>query len=130
MHVVGGALIDNKRLLVGLRAKGKQHADMWEIPGGKVEPGEDGPSALRREFEEELGCTIEVHEAIGEVTLNEPSATLVFVAYRCSLSAGRPVALEHQELRWIGEEELERLMWAPADRPLLDRFAHALRGSR
>jgi len=130
MRVVGGALIDNKRLLVGLRAEGKQHANMWEIPGGKVEAGEDEPSALRREFEEELGCRIEVHEKIGEVTLNEPTTKLVFVAYRCSLSSGVPEALEHQELRWVNEEAFESLTWAPADRPLLDRFAHALRGSR
>lgn len=130
MRVVGGVLIDNHRLLVGLRAEGKQHANMWEIPGGKVEAGEDEPTALRREFEEELGCTIQVHETIGEVRLDEPLTRLVFVAYRCSLLDGTPRALEHQELRWIGEEELKSLAWAPADRPLLDRFAHALRGSR
>jgi len=130
MRVVGGALIDNNRLLVGMRAAGKQHGDLWEIPGGKVEPGEDEPSALRREFLEELGCEIEVHESIGEVTLNQPDAALVFIAYRCSLRSGSPQALEHQELRWIGESDLHTLHWAPADRPLLDRFAHALRRSR
>lgn len=130
MRVVGGALIVNQRLLVGLRGEGKQHANLWEIPGGKVEPGEDEPTALRREFEEELGCTIEVHEQLGVVTLDEDKTTLVFVAYRCSLVSGEPKALEHGELRWIGEEEIDALTWAPADRPLLDRFAHALRGSR
>lgn len=54
IHKIGGILIKDKKLLVS-RSRNK---DIFVAPGGKVKPGEDNFSALRRELREEFGIEI------------------------------------------------------------------------
>ena len=54
--VVAAALIDaDDRVLIAQRPKGKQLADLWEFPGGKIDADERPEQALIRELAEELG---------------------------------------------------------------------------
>src|SRR5215467_10554281 len=52
--VVGAAIIARGRLLAAQRADPPELAGGWELPGGKVEPGESDQEALVRECHEEL----------------------------------------------------------------------------
>jgi 8-oxo-dGTP diphosphatase len=45
--------------LVQRRSQGTHLPGLWELPGGKVEPGEAPHRALERELAEELGITVE-----------------------------------------------------------------------
>jgi 8-oxo-dGTP diphosphatase len=47
-------------VLIAQRPKGWHQGGLWEFPGGKVEPGEDGCAALQRELREELGIEITI----------------------------------------------------------------------
>ena len=40
--------------------------ELWELPAGKLEPGEDPFAAARRELEEECGLTAEHYHPLGE----------------------------------------------------------------
>src|SRR5258708_37127754 len=57
--VVAAALIDvDDRVLIAQRPKGKQLADLWEFPGGKIDADERPEQALIRELGEELGIAV------------------------------------------------------------------------
>lgn len=63
--VVGAALFDDGgRLLAARRSAPPELAGRWELPGGKVEPGERPDAALVRELREELGVDAETVERV------------------------------------------------------------------
>lgn len=117
--VVGAAIVVDGRLLAARRTEPPQLAGGWELPGGKVDPGETPEQACVREVREELGCEIEVGRLLeGRQQL---TTELVLQAYVCRLVEGEPdpMLLEHDALRWLAPEELEDLRWLPADQPFL-----------
>jgi 8-oxo-dGTP diphosphatase len=123
IQVVGAAIVDGDRVLVAQRSGGP-YDGCWEFPGGKVEAGESDLSALAREIAEELGVAIAPQAFLGEVLLDgvvgggAPGASTLRL-WSARMTGGRPVAHEHEQVRWVGAEELEALAWIPADRPLL-----------
>ena len=122
--VVAGALISDGRLLVAQRARPPELAGLWELPGGKVAPGESDADALARELREELGVDVEVGERIGvDVPLSE---TTVLRAYLVRLTGGEVRALDHRALRWTDGAELRTLAWVPADTAWLPALESAL----
>ena len=58
--VVAGALIAGAALLVAQRDRPPELAGLWELPGGKVAPGESDAAGLARELHEELGVEVTV----------------------------------------------------------------------
>jgi 8-oxo-dGTP diphosphatase len=115
--VVGAAIVRDGRVLAARRSAPPELAGQWEFPGGKVEAGESERAALVRECREELGVDIEPGERLAEATIRPG---LVLRLYRATLLTGEPAALQdHDELRWLGADELDSVPWLPADRPLL-----------
>jgi 8-oxo-dGTP diphosphatase len=122
--VVGAALIEDGRVLAACRAQPRAHAGFWELPGGKVEPGESPESALHRECLEELGVEIVLRDRLGsDLVLG---GTAVLRVWSARLAGGAPVAREHAELRWLAASELESVEWLPADRVLLPELRYLL----
>jgi 8-oxo-dGTP diphosphatase len=135
--VVGAAVLDRldgpTRLLVGRRSSPESLAGLWEFPGGKVEPGEDPRSALRREVREELGVDIRVDL---EVPAGHPEGWLLGNGARMRVFTAvieegevRPLQ-DHDLLVWreMDRDRLQQLEWIPADRPIVDALVTMLRG--
>ncbi len=113
--VVGAVLERGGLILAARRGAGMTQPGLWEFPGGKVEPGETPTEALRREVAEELGCTVEVGAHVARCEHESASRVVVLNTYRCTVVAGEPRAIEHDEIRWVAPERLADLSWSPAD---------------
>ncbi len=119
--VVGAAIISDGRLLGAQRAEPPHLAGGWELPGGKVDPGESDEEALVRECHEELGVEVRLGRRIGgDWPLGEHALLRVWTA---EILAGEPAALEHLALRWLGPRELYDVDWLPSDRPVVELLA-------
>lgn len=114
--VVGAAIVSEGRLLAARRSAPSALAGGWELPGGKVEPGESEPDALVRECREELGVAIDAGERVpGEWPLRDG---LLLRVYLATLLGGTPRPLEdHDEVRWLSAADLFSVAWLPADVP-------------
>ena len=124
--VVAGALISDSALLVAQRKRPPELAGLWELPGGKVAPGETDAEALVRELREELGIDVAVGDRIGaDVAIGEG---LTLRAYLVSQTGGTLAALDHRALRWVDATELLGLAWVPADRAWLSDLRDLLGG--
>ena len=125
--VVAGAVIAGSTLLVAQRVRPPELAGRWELPGGKVAPGETERAALARELAEELGLAtgdIAVGDRLGDdIPLN---GTTTLRAYRVRLIRGEPQPHDHQALRWVTAPELPDVDWVPADRGWLGDLSRAL----
>lgn len=95
---------------------------LWELPGGKVESGEEPAAALAREVLEELGCEATVGKIDEVVFFAYPEFDLYMLVYRCTL-LGLPRAASVAEVAWVRPSDLTGYDLLPADIPLARRLA-------
>jgi 8-oxo-dGTP diphosphatase len=121
---VGAALLDGGRLLAARRTGPPALAGGWELPGGKVDPGEGEREALVRECREELGVEVELLERVGGDWPLPPSAVLR--VWTARVVVGEPVAgPDHSELRWLEPGAWMDVDWLEADLPVVRAVAEA-----
>ena len=122
--VVGAAVVRQGCVLAARRTTPAEAAGRWELPGGKVEPGESPEAALVREVAEELGCRVEVTGWLAGRVAIRPGLDLVVGTAR--LLDGDPVPAEHDLVRWLGPEQLDDVEWLEPDRPFLPELRERL----
>jgi 8-oxo-dGTP diphosphatase len=116
--VVAAVVRRGGALLVTRRPDRPGKPGQWEFPGGKVEPGEGEPEALRRELQEELGCAAEVGRLLLRHSHRYPDLEVDLAFYACAL-AGEPRALGVAELAWAPIGTLGTYDFLEADRAVL-----------
>ena len=125
IEVVGAIIKDGDKYLIGQRPAQKSQGGLWEFMGGKIEPGETPEEALKRECLEELALEIENERIIDSVVHEYPEKTIRLTLIECNPKNGSvPQALEHQAIRWMTMEEMNKFEFAPADQKLVNRIFH------
>src|SRR3954465_15958654 len=88
----------------------RPHGRGWEMPGGRVEPGEDVVQAAVREVAEETGCEVEVEALLGvDNRVSEPK--MLMVRFRCRYLSGEPrPSDETPEVGWFPYDEARAMI--------------------
>jgi len=123
IEVVGGILIKDGRLLLGLRAPHKSYPGCWDFLGGHLEAGESPWEALCRELTEELGTAVTAGTPLETFHFESPEeGPSVLHVFCVEAWDGEPRIAddEHLELRWFTSEAAQALsnLSSPAYRPL------------
>ena len=128
--VAACALVDRDgRVLLARRPPGKEHAGLWEFPGGKVEQGETAEAALVRELREELGiepCQ-RCLQPFAFSSHEQDGTYLLMPLYVCRQWDGFVSPREGQQVKWVAPASLDGCAMPPADVPLAAEIRDRLR---
>jgi 8-oxo-dGTP diphosphatase len=119
IEVSAALILERGRVLICQRASGAHHAEMWEFPGGKREPGESGEAALKREISEELGVSVEPGDLISKAHSAFGDKEIQLSLYLCSGMGVHPELREHKALAWVYGEDLLGYELPEADRKMI-----------
>jgi 8-oxo-dGTP pyrophosphatase MutT (NUDIX family) len=105
---IKGVLIRDERVLLVHNER-----DEWELPGGRIEPGETPEQCVAREITEESGLPVDVEEILDAWVYHIAVASkdVFIVTYGCtSASDAAPVlSHEHSRIAEFAEHEVSGL---------------------
>jgi 8-oxo-dGTP diphosphatase len=113
---------DQNRLLAVQRSNNMSLPLKWELPGGKIEPGETLEECIIREIDEELNIEIKIIEQIKFNIHSYPSITIKLIPFICKYFGGQVTLKEHANFKWLNKNELLDLDWAEADIPIINTY--------
>jgi 8-oxo-dGTP diphosphatase len=122
--VVGLVVWRGDRVLLLKRRPDDFMPNLWEIPGGHVEPGESLPDAMARELAEEtglrllaIGAVLPYYDYIGEAGRTRQWNVVAEV------EAEAPIVYpEHAAMAWVNRETYRRYPMTEEMRQLLDHL--------
>lgn len=113
-HIVTAFLRDGNRVLLCHRsAQRPRYPDVWDLPGGHVEPGELPGASLVRELREELG--IDIALPMGPPMHEIHADAVDMQIWLIETWKGTPANVapgEHDAIAWFTEDELGELSLA------------------
>ncbi len=122
IEVVAALIWDKDKFMICQRPANKARPFLWELVGGKVEPGETKEQALIRECREEHDITLEVDEVFTEAVHEYPDITIRLTVFNAEIAEGTPKLIEHNDLKWITPDEIPLYEFCPADLEILKRI--------
>jgi 8-oxo-dGTP pyrophosphatase MutT (NUDIX family) len=96
---INGIIIRNAQVILL-----KNERAEWELPGGKLEPGESPEGCVVREIAEELSLDVEVRRILDSwIYAITPEVRVLIVTYGCQERTQRAPVLshEHKQLGWF-----------------------------
>jgi len=108
---LAGCVIQNQdgHILLVHRNNGK-HVQ-WEIPGGKVDDGEEAIAAAVRELKEELGVVVRVVKRLGERAFEHGERRFHYIWFHAEIVDGQPRVMEpdvHDDLNFFSLDALRQ----------------------
>ena len=120
--IAGVVLRDNQILMV--RRKYGRYRQMWCIPCGHVEPGEDVRQAVKREIKEETGLDVEIGDVVDVLSTHHPGGKSVVGVYFLATEKGGILVAgdDASEAEFFPLDQPPTEMAFQADKVIMDRL--------
>ncbi|MFA7158607.1 MAG: NUDIX domain-containing protein [Kiritimatiellia bacterium] len=116
-------------LLLRRSMASKANAGKWDLPGGKVDPGEAFDQALLREVTEETGLTISLLRVAGSAESELPARKVAYLIMEGRVESGAiRLSPEHDDFRWVNVRELPSMDLAEQFQPFAKAYADSCAG--
>jgi mutator protein MutT len=106
LPVTAALIRKGDRILIAQRKPDDSLGGMWELPGGKIKPGESEKACIRREIREELDFEITVLEKLGVFQKEFSRRIIELHVFEGQYAGGQPKAIECNDWRWVTIPEL------------------------
>jgi len=113
-QVTAAVIIEDGRLFLARRPPGDALAGLWELPGGKIEPGETPQECLERELREELEMDAIAGDIVARTTYDYAHGSFEMLAIKTTRLSGFQLQA-HDQWAWVKWPDLARYELAPAD---------------
>ena len=123
-QVTAAVIIEDGLLFLVRRAEGQSLAGFWELPGGKIEPGESAQECLVRELQEELEMRAIVGEELARTEYHYDHGSFEMIALRTDRLSEFSLSV-HDEFKWVSKGDIEGVKLAPADVKLVGQLVAA-----
>lgn len=128
IEVAAAIIHADGKILAAQRGYG-DYKDGWEFPGGKLQPGETAREAIVREIAEELRVTIEPETLLTTVEYDYETFHLTMHCFVSHITEGKIELVEHEAMKWLGEDELDSVAWLPADVVVVEKLKEYLKNA-
>ena len=99
--VSSGLIIQNNKVLIGLRSRSDNGGGLWEFPGGKIEIDESSENAVIRELSEELDIIVRKPKKIMQYLHRFKNLIYDISFFEVVSFKGSIKKIVHDELKWV-----------------------------
>jgi len=116
-----------RRLLVTCRREGSHLAGLWELPGGKLAPGESAEACAEREVAEETRVVVRARARLPTIEWDYPEKRVALHPVECEWVSGDGETVEVADLIWATRADLLARTFPPANRALVAELCASAR---
>lgn len=115
---------EGRCLLLRRSMSSKGNPGKWDLPGGKVDVGENLEQGLLREVAEETGLTISLQRVVGAAESESPTKMVVYLILEGRVESGQVrLSSEHDDYAWVDRQSLVKVDLAEQFRPFAQVYS-------
>ena len=120
--VSSGLIIQNNKVLIGLRPQSDNGGGLWEFPGGKIEIDESSEDAVIRELNEELDIFCKNPKKIMQYLHRFKNLIYDISFFEVTSFKGSIKKIVHDELEWVDLASINHYNFISGDLLIIERL--------